>query len=169
MATPRLARLSKELTQLRTQPPPGVSAWLKDDAIDHLEASIVGAAGTPFESGVFKLEIVVPERYPFEPPKLRFLTPIYHPNIDAEGRICLDVLKPAPNGSWKPSWNLSTVLTSIRLLISNANPDDPLVAEIAREYKEDRAAYDKKAREHTLLHAASNAPQPAGTKRPAED
>ena len=42
-------------------------------------------------------------RYPFEPPKVCFLTPIFHPNIDDKGRICLDVLKMPPQSSWKPS------------------------------------------------------------------
>ena len=47
-------------------------------------------------------------RYPFEPPKVNFVTQIYHPNIDDQGRICLDLLKMPPKGSWKPSQNLST-------------------------------------------------------------
>lgn len=50
-------------------------------------------------------------RYPFEPPKVTFCTKIYHPNIDDQGRICLDLLKLPPNGSWKPSHNISTGTT----------------------------------------------------------
>ncbi len=69
-------------------------------------------------------------RYPFEPPKVRFVTRVYHPNIDGEGRICLDLLNMPPKGAWKPSLNISTVLASIGLLLSDPNPDDGLVADI---------------------------------------
>ena len=115
-----------------------------------------GVADTPYALGVFQLEVAVPERYPFEPPKVRFLTPIYHPNIDGEGRICLDVLKPAPSGTWKPAWNISTVLVSIQLLMSSANPDDGLVAEIADEYRTNRLQFERKAREWTQRHAVQH-------------
>ena len=54
---------------------------------------MLGPPDTPYSGGVFKLEILLPERYPFEPPKLRFVTQIYHPNVDEGGRICLDILK----------------------------------------------------------------------------
>lgn len=63
---------------------------------------------------------------------MRFITPIYHPNIDSAGRICLDILKTQPQGAWKPSLNISTILTSLQSLIAEPNPDDPLVAEIVR-------------------------------------
>lgn len=71
-------------------------------------------------------------RYPFEPPKVRFETPIYHPNIDNAGRICLDTLKMRPKGSWLPSINLCTLLTTIRLLMAEPNPDDGLMPDIVR-------------------------------------
>ncbi|KAM9828449.1 ubiquitin-conjugating enzyme E2 T isoform 2-T2 [Syngnathus typhle] len=126
----RASRLKRELDMLTKEPPPGITCWQTEERIDDLQAQIVGGSGTPYEGGVFTLEIKIPERYPFEPPKMRFLTPIYHPNIDTAGRICYDALKLPPKGAWRPSLNLSTLLTSIQLLMSEPNPDDPLMADI---------------------------------------
>nr|CAD7259524.1 unnamed protein product [Timema shepardi] len=92
--------------------------------------SILGMKDTPYESGVFRLEIVIPDRYPFEPPHVRFVTPIYHPNVDESGRICLDMLKLPPKGTWRPVFSLAGLLTSIQLLQATPNPDDPLMADI---------------------------------------
>ena len=71
-----------------------------------------------------------PPHAPLRPPQ--FTTPIYHPNIDSAGRICLDILNMPPKGAWKPSLNLPTVLSSIQLLMSHPNPDDGLMVEIVR-------------------------------------
>ncbi|XP_041278609.1 ubiquitin-conjugating enzyme E2 T isoform X2 [Onychostruthus taczanowskii] len=125
----RASRLRRELSLLATEPPPGITCW-QNGQLDDLRAQILGGVDTPYEKGIFNLEIIVPERYPFEPPKIRFLTPIYHPNIDSAGRICLDVLKLPPKGAWRPSLNISTLLTSIQLLMAEPNPDDPLMANI---------------------------------------
>ena len=84
------------------QPPPGIACWAAEggDRLDRLEARIIGPEDTPYVNGVFKLEISVPEQYPIQPPNVRFVTKIYHPNIDGEGRICLDLLKLPPKVSW---------------------------------------------------------------------
>ncbi|CAG2053281.1 unnamed protein product, partial [Timema podura] len=111
---------------------------------------------TPYESGVFRLEIVIPDKYPFEPPHVRFVTPIYHPNVDESGRICLDMLKLPPKGTWRPVFSLAGLLTSIQLLQATPNPDDPLMADIAEEYLYNRSEFEKKAREHTKQHAFQN-------------
>ncbi len=150
-----VARVTRETEMLAREPPPGVCAWTRDDRIDQLLAQIVGAPETPFRDGIFLLEVSVPDRYPFEPPKVRFLTPIYHPNIDSGGRICLDTLKMPPKGSWTPSLNLSTLLTTVRLLMSRPNPDDGLVLEITEQYKNNYVAWEAKAREMTLKHATA--------------
>ena len=84
---------------------------------------------------------------------MRFVTPIYHPNVDTAGRICLDVLKMPPKGGWKPSLNIPTVLTSIQQLLGEPNPDDALMHDIAAQFRDARAEFDRTAREHTRRHA----------------
>ena len=97
-----LGRMKREFQLLESDPPHGVGAWAKGDSLTVLEAQLTGPRDTPYEGGTFLLEVIVPDRYPFEPPKIRFLTPVYHPNIDSGGRICLDTLKMPPRGSWLP-------------------------------------------------------------------
>ncbi|KDO50894.1 hypothetical protein CISIN_1g037005mg, partial [Citrus sinensis] len=114
---------------------------------------IEGPEGTVYAKGVFEVKIQIPERYPFQPPSVTFATPIYHPNIDNGGRICLDILNLPPKGAWQPSLNISTVLTSIGLLLSEPNPDDGLMCEASQEYKYNRQAFDLKARSMTEKYA----------------
>ncbi|KAM4738375.1 ubiquitin-conjugating enzyme E2 T isoform 1-T1 [Anableps anableps] len=149
----RASRLKRELQILSTEPPPGITCWQTEERIDDLRAQIVGGVGTPYEGGIFSLEVKIPERYPFEPPNIRFLTPIYHPNIDNSGRICHDALKLPPKGAWKPSLNISTVLTSIQLLMAEPNPDDPLMADISSEFKYNKHLFTEKAKKWTQEHA----------------
>lgn len=108
---------------------------------------VQGSEGTPYANGNFRIDIVIPERwepvkdfvfwnsyiiayifrYPMDPPQLKFLTKVYHPNIDnATGLICLDVLKMPPHGRWRPVNNLSLTLTAVQQLLSDPNPHDPL-------------------------------------------
>lgn len=142
---------------LQSDPPPGVCAWpLDDHRLTHLQAQIQGPQGTVYYNGIFRLDIQVSERYPFEPPNIRFVTPVYHPNIDNGGRICLDILNLPPKGAWRPSLNLSTLLASIGLLLAEPNPDDGLMGEITAEYKHNRPSFDLKARKWTELYATQN-------------
>ncbi|XP_059475600.1 ubiquitin-conjugating enzyme E2 T-like isoform X2 [Neocloeon triangulifer] len=99
MASRRLSRLKKEMELMKKKSRPGVFLSPVGDSMEDFEASITGIEGTPFESGVFKLEIKIPENYPLGVPIVRFTTPIYHPNVDSAGRICLKSLKPPPVGS----------------------------------------------------------------------
>ncbi|XP_071524680.1 ubiquitin-conjugating enzyme E2 T-like [Panulirus ornatus] len=149
----RLGRLKRECQLLQESPPSGVSCWPEGDKMDVFSAVIVGDEDTVYAGGMFRLELEVPERYPFLPPKVRFLTKIYHPNIDSAGRICLDILKLPPTGSWRPAHNLSSVLTSIRLLMAAPNPNDPLMTEIAEEYQFRKSQYEATAREWTAKFA----------------
>jgi len=109
----------------------------------------MGPEGTPYQGGVFNVKIQFPPDYPFKPPKVSFLTKVYHPNINSNGSICLDILKE----QWSPALTVSKVLLSICSLLSDANPDDPLVPDIAHIYKTDRKKYESIAREWTMKHA----------------
>lgn len=75
-------------------------------------------------------KLLLISRYPFEPPRVTFVTPVYHPNIDSKGRICLDILKMPPTGAWKPLITLEGVLVSIHCLMKCPNPNDPLESDI---------------------------------------
>ena len=91
--------------------------------------------------------------YPLEPPRVRFATPIHHPNVDAGGRICLDTLSLPPKGAWRPSLNVATVLASVRLLLATPNGDDGVDDGVCHQYRHDRAAFDERARAMTAAHA----------------
>ncbi|KAG4161238.1 hypothetical protein ERO13_D01G042772v2 [Gossypium hirsutum] len=101
----------------------------------YFNVMILGPTQSPYEGGVFKLELFLPEEYPMAAPKVRFLTKIYHPNIDKLGRICLDILK----DKWSPALQIRTVLLSIQALLSAPNPDDPLSENIAKHWKTNEA------------------------------
>jgi len=109
----------------------------------------LGPPDSPFEGGVFFLNIHFPTDYPFKPPKFAFTTRIYHPNINSNGAICLDILR----SQWSPALTVSKVLLSICSLLCDPNPDDPLVPEIARLYKTDVQKYNECAREWTRKYA----------------
>jgi len=151
-----LNRVKYEVNLLEKDPPPGIQAWVVDGRLDTFEASIIGLDETPYEKGVFKLNIKLPEKYPMEPPQITFKTPIYHPNIDSDGRICLDILNMPPKGEWKVSLNLSTVLNSIRLLMSNPNQYDPLMADINEIFKNNYPQFQKTAQLWTKKYASGN-------------
>uniref|UniRef100_A0A8D3E5I8 Ubiquitin-conjugating enzyme E2D 2 (UBC4/5 homolog, yeast) n=1 Tax=Scophthalmus maximus TaxID=52904 RepID=A0A8D3E5I8_SCOMX len=126
--------LSQELNDLARDPPAQCSAGPVGDDMFHWQATIMGPNDSPYQSGVFFLTIHFPTDYPFKPPKVAFTTRIYHPNINSNGSICLDILR----SQWSPALTISKVLLSICSLLCDPNPDDPLVPEIARIYKTDR-------------------------------
>lgn len=165
MATQMVARRMKRELQLLAagSAAPGITAWPRDEAsLTVLDAEICGAADTPYERGLFRLEVHIPPEYPLKPPRVRFVTPIYHPNIDSQGRICLDTLTMPPKGAWKPSLNVATLLTTVQALMSSPNPDDGLMVDITHEYRRNPALFQKKARAFTDKHAspANSADQP---------
>ena len=145
-----LKRIQKELIDLGKDPPANCSAGPIDEKDQyHWQATIMGPDDSPYAGGVFFLNIHFPTDYPFKPAKINFTTRIYHPNINSNGSICLDILKE----QWSPALTISKVLLSISSLLTDPNPDDPLVPEIAQIFKSDRSKYEATAKEWTRKYA----------------
>lgn len=88
-----LSVCAQETQRLMAEPVPGITATPDERNARYFHVVIAGPQDSPFEGGTFKLELFLPEEYPMAAPKVRFMTKIYHPNVDKLGRICLDILK----------------------------------------------------------------------------
>ncbi|KAJ3385446.1 Ubiquitin-conjugating enzyme E2 2 [Entophlyctis sp. JEL0112] len=106
-------------------------------------AVIFGPEETPFEDGTFKLVLTFDESYPTKPPHVRFVSKMFHPNIYANGDLCLDILQ----NRWSPTYDTAAILTSIQSLLHDPNPNSPANTEAARLFTEDRKAYNRRVRE----------------------
>jgi ubiquitin-conjugating enzyme E2 D/E len=145
-----LKRLQKELVDFQKDPPESCSAGPINDDMFHWEGTIIGPKDTPYEGGVFKLDITFSPEYPFKPPIMSFKTRIYHINISTKGAICLDILK----DQWSPALSVARTLLSICSLLNEPNPDSALEQEHARLYLSNREGYNAKAREWTRNYAS---------------
>ncbi|XVF11460.1 hypothetical protein REPUB_Repub08aG0029500 [Reevesia pubescens] len=126
------ARVQKELQECsREKDSSGIRVSPKSDNLSRLIGIIPGPLGTPYEGGSFEIDIALPDGYPFEPPKMKFVTKVWHPNISSQsGAICLDILK----DQWSPALTLKTALLSVQALLSAPEPDDPQDAVVAQQY-----------------------------------
>ncbi|XP_050278064.1 constitutive photomorphogenesis protein 10 isoform X2 [Quercus robur] len=142
-------RIQREMSELNMDPPPDCSAGPKGDNLYHWVATVIGPQGTPYEGGIYFLDITFPSDYPFKPPKVVFKTRIYHCNVDTAGNLIIDIL----NDSWSPALTITKVLLAIRSIFTNPNPYKPLIPGIARLYLADREKYDELAAEWTRRFA----------------
>ena len=126
-------------------------------AIEHVNDSnleiigkIMGPFDSPYDGGVFRVDIQIPNQYPLIPPKCKMITKVWHPNVSSvTGAICLDILK----DEWSPAFSISSILLSIQALLSNPNPSDPQDAVVGSQYTKNRELFNRTARYWTNVYA----------------
>lgn len=118
------------------------------DDMYHWEAMIYGQEDSLYYGYKFKIDIKLPDDYPYSPPNVKFITPILHVNINKHGDICLDILKKA----WSSSQTICTVIMSIISLLNEPNMDDPFNHELIEIYKKNKDKYLKQIKNHCEKH-----------------
>lgn len=142
-------RINKELQTIQLEIDGGenyniLKVELIENKLTHWNVLIKGPKDTAYENGIFKLDITFGNSFPFQAPKIKFITKIFHPNVSNSGDICLDILK----DQWSPALTVSKALLSICALMSDPNANDPLNADVASVFKKDRKQFESKVREY---------------------
>mmetsp|Transcript_10156 Transcript_10156/g.41347 ORF Transcript_10156/g.41347 Transcript_10156/m.41347 type:complete len:154 (-) Transcript_10156:43-504(-) len=143
MSTPARRRLMRDFKRLQKDPPDGISGAPCDNDILKWNAVIFGPEDTEWDGGTFKLSLDFGEDYPNKAPKVKFLSKMFHPNVYADGSICLDILQ----NQWSPIYDIAAILTSIQSLLCDPNPNSPANGEAARLFTENRREYERNVRE----------------------
>ncbi|CAD7067400.1 unnamed protein product [Tilletia caries] len=150
MSDPRLRRINKEIRDIEMDKSSSIEIAPVGENPFHLVGTFPGPESSPYEGGVFDVDILVPEGYPFKPVVMKFITRVYHPNISsASGAICLDILK----DQWSPVLTLKSTLLSLRSLLCSPEPNDPQDAEVAKVYLCDQAQFRATAKYWTEIYA----------------
>uniref|UniRef100_A0A673LMG9 E2 ubiquitin-conjugating enzyme n=1 Tax=Sinocyclocheilus rhinocerous TaxID=307959 RepID=A0A673LMG9_9TELE len=150
MSTPARRRLMRDFKRLQEDPPAGVSGAPSENNIMYLAwyglfcLHVANGFASYFlfllVIGTFKLTIEFTEEYPNKPPTVRFVSKMFHPNVYADGSICLDILQ----NRWSPTYDVSSILTSIQSLLDEPNPNSPANSQAAQLYQENKREYEKR-------------------------
>lgn len=143
MSTPSRLRLMRDFKRLQNDPTAGVSAAPCPENIMLWNAVIFGPPETPFEDGTFKLSMEFDESYPNNPPKVRFISKMFHPNVYPNGDLCLDILQ----NRWSPTFDVAAILTSIQSLLHDPNTESPANLPAAQLFNNNRALYVSRVKE----------------------
>jgi len=136
-------RIKKEYQDLQKEKNSNVQVKLVNNDIRHWKGRIKGPIDTCYQGGIFDVDIVIPNEYPFKPPKMKFDTKIWHPNISSvTGAICLDILK----NEWTPALTIRTALISLQALMCEPVPNDPQDAVVAKQYMSDIKLFNQTAK-----------------------
>jgi len=147
-------RLAKELREIAGDTKSGVTVTVLGDDLGHMQGTLLGPDETPYEGGTFHVDIQLTDAYPFEPPKMRFMNKVWHPNVSsANGAICLDILKE----QWSPALSIKTAMLSLQALLSSPEPSDPQDAVVAKQYISDYEEFKTTAKAWTVKYASANA------------
>lgn len=144
-----MKRILKDIKALEESSIDGVVVHVNETNVTEIDAEYTGPEGTPYEGGLFRLRLSIGTEYPQVPPKGRFLTKIFHPNVSATGDVCVNVLK----RDWQPDTGLSHILSVIRCLLIEPNAESALNEEAGRLLLEGFEEFAVKAKMMTEIHA----------------
>ncbi|KND02364.1 ubiquitin-conjugating enzyme E2-18 kDa [Spizellomyces punctatus DAOM BR117] len=155
-----LKRLMTEYKELTTNPPEGITAGpITEDDFFTWEALIPGPDDTPYEGGVFSATLTFPKDYPLSPPVMKFTCPMFHPNVYADGTVCISILHPPgddPNmyehasERWSPVQSVEKILLSVVSMLAEPNDESGANVEASKMWREDRKKFDEVVRANTL-------------------
>ena len=137
----------------KEDPVKGVSIDFNEDDIYNWNFILEGPEDTPWEGGMFKGKIQFPENYPFKPPKVQFVTPIYHPNIYEDGKVCISILHPPGDDEfgyesaaerWRPVHTVNSILMSIITLFADPNDESPANVDAAKDWRNNDETFRSK-------------------------
>ena len=149
MPAANLKQLMRDIKRLEEAKLDGITVTVNEENITQIDTEYAGPEGTPYEGGSFRMRLSIDAEYPAVPPKGRFLTKIFHPNVSATGDVCVNVLK----RDWKPDMGLSHILTVIRCLLVEPNPESALNEEAGMLLLEGFDEFAVKAKMMTEIHA----------------
>lgn len=145
-----MRRLKKELRDILADPN---EMWTVeprgDEDLFKWVCMIKGPIDSPYEGGVFYLDMDIPDTYPFRAPKVKFLTPIYHPGVSRCGCICLDIL----DNMWSPAITIIKLVKSLFCMLADPDFSDPIVPQVSDMYNQDKSLFDKTCREWVRKYA----------------
>ncbi|KAL7072101.1 hypothetical protein ACQ4LE_008777 [Meloidogyne hapla] len=143
-------RLQKELAEMRSNSSGTVRIAEVDEANLLHWVLLLYPDREPYNRGAFRVTVDFPTEYPFKPPRVTFVTKIYHPNVDDKGQVCLGIIQ-AEN--WKPATRTEQVINALVSLIAEPEINHPLRADLAEEFQKDKKKFLKNAEDYTKKHA----------------
>lgn len=139
----------KEMQSMVETPLEGIKIQINDADVTDIQALIEGPAGTPYAGGLFRVKLTLGKDFPQAPPKAFFITKIFHPNVAANGEICVNTLKK----DWKPDLGIKHILLTIKCLLIVPNPESALNEEAGKLLLERYDDYSQRAKMMTEIHA----------------
>ncbi|XP_059616211.1 ubiquitin-conjugating enzyme E2 S [Phlebotomus argentipes] len=148
--SPQIIRqIVKEMHDLATNSPEGIKVQINEADVTDIQAIIEGPAGTPYAGGAFRVKLALGKEFPSTPPKAFFLTKIFHPNVAANGEICVNTLK----RDWQPDLGIKHILLTIKCLLICPNAESALNEEAGKMLLERYDDYSQRAKMMTEIHA----------------
>jgi len=153
IALQRIQRDFKEIAKNEKALEGMIRVDMVGESLYKLLGQVRGPPGTSYEGGTYTIDVEIPDTYPFHPPKMKFVTKIWHPNISSQtGAICLDILK----DQWAASMTLRTVFLSLQALLCTPEPDDPQDAVVAKQFVTQPELFKKTARHWAQVYAGAS-------------